>query len=217
MELIPPRNLAIEAAQYDHSLRCLVMVGSENICEHVTQGQKFCSTDHSFAAVYGLNNHFYYRIDQIENGQTVVFEVGIGLVEVVENKVALKRTNPLIYKFKNEEPRVIVGETIPSFNTTDKIIVSSYVPTSIGEALPEDNMVITSIAPHTPHPIKLPKNSVLGRLEDDVQPITLSDLPTVVTSYPSTSQAPQIKGIIIYDEGWDILKYFNGKEWRELG
>ena len=213
-------NLAYEAAEHSPQFG-LVMLGTEALREYLSDldSKHLRSSDHSFVAVYGLDQHFYYKIERISLGKPVVHEIGVGLVTENSGKIVLDRVHPILYQYKDEQPRIILNQTPPAIRTNpdDIIIISSYVPSSLLEALPASNVIITATGPHQPHPVEIAPYSLLGRLDDDVQSIKLKDVPSCAKSYPTVNDAPEVKGLIIYDEEWDKLRYYNGEEWRSLG
>ena len=212
-------RIAYEAAKYID--QDLVMLGTEALQPYLSDldSKHLLSSEHSFVAVYGLEEYFYYKIERISKGKSVVFEVGVGLVKENSGNITFERVHPILYQYKDEQPRVILNQTPPYIRThkDDIIIISSYIPSSLLEALPASNVIITAIGPHQPHPVEIAPNSVLGRQDDDIESIKIQDLPSCAKSYPTVQDAPEIKGIIIYDEEWDKLRYYNGEEWRSLG
>ena len=214
-------KVAFEAAEYSSSLQSLVLLGTEALATYLSDvhERNLRSSEHSFVAVYGIDQHFYYKIERISNGVPCVYEVGVGTVTQSEGNIILERTHPILYKYKDEEPRLLLNQTPPPFfkDKDDIIIVSSYIPSSLAEALPSAHTIVTSSAPHCPQPVEIQENSLLGRLDGDVESLSIEKLPAVAPTFDSVRDAPEIKGSIIFDNEWNVLKYYNGKEWIQIG
>ena len=218
MKIKTTLTVAYEAARNNEKHACLTLLGTEALYNEYPdlQRAKITSSTHSFLSIYDLENSFYYRIDRIHNSESIAHEIGVGELVEKDGLILLKRTQPLYVQAVGEERRVAYGTKPINLTTDDLILVTSYIPTNIIEALPDPHMIITSINDHHPHPLKVEENSVVGRLEDTIESIKISDLPCVAPTYANVDEAPKIKGSIIYSEEWDCLKYYNGTEWRSI-
>ena len=132
----------------------------------------YSNDTNSFYSIFGDSAKFFYRVAKLKNSIVSKYEVGLGYLE--DN--ILKRSKPLYHGLS--------GEPLPSTNgpqyfIADKdetLIVTSHIPANLNELLCDANSVVTSIAPHISHPLHIPNQSFLGRLDDNVQSIPFSDL-----------------------------------------
>ena len=213
-------KIAIEAAVYYAPLNSLKLLGTESLYAAFPDLEisRFNSKDNSFVSIYGFDNRFFYKIERVRDNEILSFEVGVGYLSTHDGNIVLRRTQPLIYQFEDEPMRSAVNCNPAPFICNDTLLVTTYTPTSLTECFTDENMVIVSKDRHIPHPVYLDQHSVLGRVgEKDIDSVNIYDLPSVAQSVPSVDDAPKVKGLIIYDEEWDILKYYNGTEWREIG
>jgi len=219
MKIKKTQTVAYEAAEYYSPLRGLKLLGTEGLYTQFPRirDAKVSSKTNSFLVAYDLEDDFYYRFDIIVNSESVANEIGVGELVEHDGNIILKRTQPLYVQAQGEERRVAYGvRPIDLTSNEDLIMVTSYTPSNIIEALPDPHMIIISLADHHPHPLKIEENSLIGRLDDTIESIKISDLPNVAPSYDDIADAPLIKGSIVFDNEWDTLKYYNGKEWRSL-
>jgi len=223
MKIQTKNKLAIEAAVYYHPLNGLKLLGTEALHAAFPELEttSYNSKDHSFLSNYGFDSRFFYKIERYQRDGTVAaFEIGVAHLTNHDNNIILRRSQPLFFQYRDEPLRSALDVATYSFlcKTDDTLIVSTHVPTTLVECFVDENMVIVSKDRHVPHPVYLKKHSVLGRVgEEDIDSVNIYDLPSVAQSVERIQDAPEIKGLIVYDEEWDILKYYNGNEWRELG
>lgn len=132
------------------------------------------SQQNSFLSVYGTDCKFFYAVEV--KSDTIGFtERGLGYVEQHDGKFFLKRNRPFYYVengnvIPSPKPRPIV-ESNDVF-----VIVASYAPTTYMELLTDANTVITSTSPHLPTSVVVDNNSVLGRLDNEIESIKISDI-----------------------------------------
>jgi hypothetical protein len=163
MNLKTSNQLAIES--FESIINCydLKLLGSPH---------PYSNENNSFSNIFGNNVKFFYKAVKIKNNAIVKYEVGLGYLE--DN--ILKRFNPLYHGLSegplpsSNGPQYFVAET------GESLVVTSHVPTNFNELLCDPNCVIASVAPHISHPVHIPNNSFLGRLDDNVQSIPFSEL-----------------------------------------
>ena len=145
------------------------------------------------------------------------------------------------------------GETVASndrfkefFSDTPNthILVTTYTPTHFGQFFVQKNtMFATSTEPYIPLMVYVDDNSLLGRFDDDIQSISMSDLndntlkhiqkytkqlilkssrldvKKIKTNQLTLDphQKPEAKrGTLFYNDDVDALQYFDGEKWRTI-
>jgi hypothetical protein len=222
MKIQKTLTVAYESAEAYHSVaNSLKMMGTEALYP-LFPGLKHAnitSKTHSFIATYDFDHSFYYRIDRMSGSESVANEIGLGTLTEHNGNVIFIREQPIYVQAIDDEKRAAYGTRPLNLRNIkeDTLIVTSYIPTNIVEALPDPHMIIISLDDHSPHPLKVEEQSVVGRLDDTIESIKISDLTSsVAPTYKNTDEAPKIKGLIIFSEEWDCLKYYNGKEWKSI-
>jgi hypothetical protein len=185
------------------------LLGCECLCECDKNLSDFikhnscCNTKNSFKKIFGFNTKFYYKIEKYDHSNIMDYEVGIGYLEKDNKDIVLKRVQPLFFSKDKAAP-------CPSFAGCVKfncecdhhfVAVSNYFPDNYLQVLPDSNCIIASIDKHIPSPVYVDKNSVVGRLDNDIQSIDISSL---------------LNQIIKYDEATNTVQFFNGQRWIKL-
>jgi len=133
-------------------------------------------SDISFKNLFGFDCNFFYKVDLITNNKVTKSEYGIGHLISSGDSVILKRELPM-YLYSND--RVVPCHNGPHHFITegnDYLTIYSTTPSSYIELLANSNCVIASSEPFSPSPIPVENNSLLGRLDDNVQSIPFSSL-----------------------------------------
>ncbi len=219
MKIKKTLTTAYEAAtSYRPIPNALKMLGTEALYEEFPDIKyaHIKSETNSFISIFDLDNDFYYRIDRIHNGDSIANEVGLGALVENSGNIVMLRTQPMYVTAVGEERRAAYGTQPLNFlDVTDTLMVSSYVPINVIEALPDPNMIITSLGDHHPHPLKVEENSVIGRRQDGtIDSLKFNEIPAIA---PSVDDAPEEEGSIAYDSTTKQLKFYNGTEWRVIG
>lgn len=219
MKIQKTLTVAYEAAEHYGALpNAIKMLGTEALYDEFPDIKyaHFKSETHSFISIFDLDHHFYYKIDRIHKGDSIANEIGLG--ELVQNSgnIVMLRTQPMYVTAVGEERRAAYGTNPMNFEAvTDTLLVTSYIPTNVCEALPDPNMIITSLDDHHPHPLKVDEDSVIGRNKDGtIDSIKFNELPAIA---PPIKKARLEEGSIAYDSEAKQLKFYNGEEWRVIG
>ena len=219
MKIQKTLTIAYEAAEhYGPIPHALKMLGTEALYDEFPDIKyaHINSETNSFISIFDLDHNFYYRIDRIHKGDSIANEVGLG--ELVENSgnIVMLRTQPMYVTAVGEDRRAAYGTKPLNFTAvTDTLMVTSYIPMNVVEALPDPNMIITSLGDHHPHPLKVEEGSVIGRKQDGtIDSIKFNELPAIA---PKVEDAPAEEGSIAYDPEAKTLKFYNGTEWRVIG
>lgn len=126
----------------------------------------------SFLSVFGENVKFFYKAIKLNKGSITKYEVGLAILE----NGYLKRIRPLYHGIGTDVSVSFNGPHYFVAQENETLVITSHFPSNHNELLCDDNSIITSIAPHVPHPVHIPNNSFLGRLDDNVQSIPFSEL-----------------------------------------
>ena len=201
--------------------------------------------NHTFKNVFGFDCKFFYVIEQMKDGDTIRYERGLGNLYQHNDKIYLKRS-PMVAGKNHKE--ISFDRTICTrFQCEDcsHLVVHSTYPQSYIECLADKNSIITSIESFIPHSFVVEENSVVGRLDGNVESISFknktfidlisdalckytkqlvlktSKLDVKKISTPSlqlnpSPSPPAKKGCLYYDENDDSLKYYDGSKWRTL-
>ena len=123
------------------------------------------------------------------------------------------------------------------------IVLFSHIPTSLSELLVLPHSVVVSTENNPINTVILEPNSILGRLEENVQPLLISDLSektlellltytkqivldcsqldvkklkTSCLQLKPSSRSGAKEGSIIYNSSNKCIEYYTGSEWRTL-
>jgi hypothetical protein len=250
MNLKTTTQIAIETGCWDQDHN-LFLCGVDGL-QHINDTLHFAiknndinNTNHTFKNVFGFDCKFFYTIEQMNNGEVVRYERGLGNLYEHNDKVYLKR-NPMIGG-KNSRDLYYDKTVCTQFQCDDCshiVVTSSYPPTYI-ECLTDKNSIITSIESFIPHSFIVEENSIVGRLDGDVESISfknkafidlISDalckytkqlvlktskldvkkISTPVLQINPSTSPPAKDGCIYYDEVEKSLKFYDGSKWRTL-
>lgn len=225
MKIQKTQTIAYESAKnYTPIRNSLKLLGTESLYASfpAMQHSGISSKTNAFITVYDFDHDFYYRIDRLVGSDTVAHEIGVGSISEHDGNIILSRLQPMYVQAIGEEKRAAYGTRPLNLQACDDtIMVTSYIPTNIIEALPDPHMIITSLDDHFPHPLKVEKQSVVGRLTDTIESISIADLAKLVsgdslTAPPLTEDTKPQPGTIVFDTETDCLCYWNGKVWVQL-
>lgn len=199
-----------------------------------------------FKNVFGLNTNFFYIIEQVDNNTVINYERGIGCIYEKNNQIYLDRKVSFVTGKNSSESFVNrTGTPFPFRCCNCNLVLHSSLPPTYFESLSPANCVLTSSEPCLPNPVVLHNDSLLGRLDNGIESISLSDNRLVdkfinliskfskqiklKTSKLSLKKVeaetldliptnnPKAKaGTLYYDNESNELKVFDGTSWRVL-
>lgn len=244
---------AIEALSKTLENEDLELVGQDslvNVSKSLASAVKagLFGEQHLFSKVFGYDTSFYYIIECINKEKVTSYERGIGYVYQKDNRIFLKRQVPIVNgKNANEViPSTLCGALEFSCHENDAIIIYSTLPHTFIESLPNDNSVLaTTQKAFIPQPVKVQENSILGRLDNNLQSISLDDenfvekiinciskfakqiklkasklslkrVESEIVDMIPTSNIKARKGSMYYDESDDTIKVYNGQSWKTV-
>jgi hypothetical protein len=250
MKLKTSATQAIEkASSIEPPFLDLVLLGTEQACEILPhlKHKKEClqSCKHSFSSVFGTDCKFYYSLVKYKNQDVINIEIGIGYLIQEEDRFLLRRVQPIFYKQGNSD-FINITYSVDVFRPQSEdeyLVVFSHNPTTLNELLIDPHCVVTSSETSPLNATQINNNSVLGRLDNDIQSISLDQLSDktreLITSYSKQivlgcsqldvkklktsslqlkpSNRPQSKeGTLTYNENTKALEYYDGEQWRTL-
>lgn len=204
----------------------------------ITESARFINT-------FGLDTNFFYIIESIKNDSVIYYERGIASIYQQDDKFFLKRKFIFLSGKNSYECSVSTDNAPrPVFCHHNTLVYSSIPPTYI-EAIASENSVLCSSYSCIPHPVALQNNSVLARLDDKIESLSLDDNrlvskivnaivtfgkqlklktsklslkrvePEVIDLVPSSNVKAK-KGSLYYDESDDTIKVYDGQAWKTL-
>jgi hypothetical protein len=153
-----------------------------------------------FSSQFKNKENFFYKLAKTNINQEVILsEVGIGNVK----KNILHRIVPLYYANSDGAYHICRENEFINFTCyhQETLFVSQYLPQNFVEMLYEPHSVIISTDVFIPKSIQLSKNSVLGRLNKQIENIPITSL---------------LNQVLKYDEQSERVQFFNGKRWITL-
>lgn len=200
----------------------------------------------TFAANYTEDESFFYVVQKwsISKSLPVFSEVGVG--KLISKGLELNRIRPL-YTVNEHGRNTPIGNGPTEFLTDDEdtfLLVKNYLPSNLGELLIQNHSVIASgPVDYMPMAISVDTNSILGRLDDNIQSIKLDSVKEMALEYiqshtkqlilkSSQINAKKIKvknivleahdspdakrGTLYFNNTIDALQFFDGQIWRTI-
>lgn len=206
MKLKTTNKIVLEQA-IQHKNNKIELVGCSNLCkcdsviENIVKQNNICNSKNTFVKVFGLDTKFYYKISHRKNFEYCSCEIGLGHLEKIKDKIYLKRISTIL-AIEGNETRNTYGSAHTFSCLCEKdgmLLISNYNPTDFLQLLPDKNCIISSINEFVATPIYVEENSIVGRLEDNVASIPITNLFNQIIKY----------------EG-DKVRFFNGNRWITL-
>lgn len=199
-----------------------------------------------FADNYTEDESFFYIVQKwsISKSLPLFSEVGVG--KLISKGLELHRIRPL-YTINDQGRSMPISNGPTEFLTDDEdtfLLVKNYIPTNLGELLIQNHSVIASgPVDYMPMAVGVETNSILGRLDGNMQSIKLDSVKEMALDYiqshtkqlilkSSQINAKKIKvknilleahdspdakrGTFYYNNTVDALQFFDGKIWRTI-
>ncbi len=134
----------------------------------VARRQSIVPTEHSFYDVFGTENKFWYRIDEVhgDNIETVCHEIGIGYLETRGNDKYLIRDEPAYCKNKDSDEVYYNGAHVESFNECPEgyyLIVSYVQLPNVDTILVDPGCMLYSDTDESISPLYIDNNSFITK------------------------------------------------------
>lgn len=163
-------------------------------------------------------SYYIYSLVKLTPPNSIsIGERGIGKFKKILDKTYLVRLRPITLFHNGELKQANIYTKPTNMSCIDKEVISLSVdpPLTIDELLAFPYNIIFSNESGLATSATLDDNSVLGRVGSDIRSIHMGDL-CKAQVYESCKDAPKTKGLIIYDNADDCLKYYSGKGWRKI-
>jgi hypothetical protein len=206
MKLKTTNKIVLEQA-IQHKDNLIELVGCKNLCEcdividNLVKQNKICDKKNTFAKNFGFNSKFYYKISHRKNLEYLSCEIGLGYLEKKEDRIYLKRISTVLAIENNQ----LINTYGSAHNfkcdchEEGMLLISSYNPVDMMHLLIDKNCIISSIEAGVASPVYVNKNSIVGRLNGNVESISIPSL---------------LNQIIKYEDG--KVKFYNGSRWINL-
>lgn len=163
-------------------------------------------------------SHYIYSLVKLTPPNSIsIGERGIGKFKKILDKTYLVRLRPITFYYDGEIKNASVYTKPTNMSCVDSEVISLSIdpPQSLNELFAFPYSVVYSNESGLVDSVTLEDNCVLGRIGSTVRSLNINDL-CRATSYDSCKDAPKTKGLIIYDNADDCLKYYSGKGWRKI-
>jgi hypothetical protein len=163
-------------------------------------------------------SHYIYSLVKLTPPNAIsIGERGIGKFKKILDKTYLVRLRPITLFYNGELKQANVYTKPTNMVCVDNEVISLSVdpPLSLDEFFAFPYSVVYSNESGLVDAVALDDNCVLARIGSSVKSLNINDL-CRATSYDSCKDAPKTKGLIIYDNADDCLKYYSGKGWRKI-
>lgn len=181
MNLKTTSQLAIEAATIDAENK-VELLGIQPLCEsykpyYFAIKNGVITNNNTFSKIFSTDDHFFYIIQQVHNDKIIKYERGIGRWFKQDKKFFLERTLPINYGGENIQQGICVNGC-ETFDCSEckHIVVQTSAPLTYAECLYSDNVLISSITPFLPHLVKVAPESLVGRLDSNLQSVSFAQL-----------------------------------------
>lgn len=193
---------------------------AENVLKYTTQNLHLSDEVNSFNKNFDDKCCFYYQLWHFDGKNALINEVGVGELRqedgysIIDRKYCLYNQtsdtdispNPAFYKGALEgENQYYQVHHYPINNAMQLFLNENSIPYSSSNG---------------PLPLIVEPNSLVGRLDGEIQNINITDLLTkqkksVVVKSSKLPSKPA-KGTLVIDSSDDKLKIYNGKVWRTI-
>jgi len=137
------------------------------------------SISHGFNHIVDFDNQsvFFYKIEQFSSGQNSsriveVAEKGVGLLKKIGDTAYLERKKSIYRSFDDADFTKQPSDTPIAFNPDKILIITTYIPDSTMDFYVFEDVVMCSSDEFTPSPVYMEENSVLGKEEDNIKPLS---------------------------------------------
>lgn len=245
--------IALEALKNNNSCSDLELDGIEPlkfVSESLKHSLEFggITEANKFASIYGFDNNFFYVIESVDTDtkSIIYYERGIAYIYSNDDRTFLKRIR-LFVSGKNSNEFSVSQDGVPQpINCSSfKTLIYSSVPPTYLECLASEHSVLCSSTSSLPNPVTMENNSILARLDQDIQSLSfdsdhfvnfvvnaiskfakqlklktsklsLKRVESEILDMIPSSNIKAKKGSLYYDETDNTLKLYNGDSWKTL-
>ena len=193
---------------------------SEQVLKYTTQNLQLTQKDNSFFNNFDQDCCFYYQLWHFDGRNVLISEVGIGELQEVEGTRVINRKFALYNQTGENEvsPNPAFYTGVPQ-GEHEYLQVAHYPIQNAMQLFLNEHSIPYSSS-NGPLPLIVEPNSLVGRLDGEIQNINITDLLTkqkksVVVKSSKLPSKPA-KGTLVIDSSDDKLKIYNGKVWRTI-
>jgi len=145
----------------------------------------YMQEEESLRQSFDENTSFFYTIENfdsedVNSRQKTHAERGLANVSQEGDKFFLNRI--VCIETAQKEDDLPYEDGFLVFDENTYLVVGSYIPRNYIDLFYENNAVICSTDAQTPSPIQINENSLLGRLENEIQSIDGQELALILTT-----------------------------------
>ena len=195
-------------------------IASEQVLKYTTQNLGINQEDNSFFSNFDENCCFYYQLWHFDGRNPILSEVGVGEIQDAEGVRVINRKFALYNQSGENDvsPNPAFYTAVPEGEHQYYHIQHFPISNAMQLFLNENSIPYSSS--NGPLPLIVEPNSLVGRLNGDIQSINITDLLTkqnksVVVKSSKLPSKPS-KGTLVIDSSDDKLKIYNGKVWRTI-
>jgi len=180
------RNKAIAVSPGSFKDGKLELLHIEFLKEAGSRFHAYFPEEESLRKTFDQEVYFFYTIENFDGEDQTTrkllqAERGLARVKKTRGKYYLLRET-LLSSHDSSASLQRTEEGFLEFPEEDHLVVNSYIPQSYAESLCYGNSVICSSEPFTPYPVEIQENSVVGRLDGDVESINSKELALILTT-----------------------------------
>jgi hypothetical protein len=244
-----PSLAAIELGRHTEDSTDIELCGLEELGKKSSQFNNLIkahnlTSNNLFINALGLDTKTLYYIELYHDNNIAISETGVGYVYERNGKILLRRTLPLYKSYNGKD--MFPSHKIQNLrcHPDDLIVVYAYVPKVFTELLIEPNYIVSSSAPFIPTAVAVDNDSIVGRLEGNLDSLPLDSLgnnksfqKSIMNAITSTTKQLLLKttalcvnmlqlkpvtssvekeGALRYNKNSKSVEYYNGEHWRTL-
>ena len=173
---------ALELGKVSDSPELIELLGSEELVANWPKAPHFITSEtHSLLSVVGLDYKCFYSVLAIyDDREHTEGEHGVGRIVQKENKFYLERLVPVSYTNDDGDQTQVQGGEPCNFRGCNFLVVSTSQPQHYIDAFSSPHSVLASIDSFSPTPIEIEPESLLGRKDDLIQSVDMSELKEMI-------------------------------------
>lgn len=141
----------------------------------------YIAEEDSLRESFDEETQFFYTLENFDSEdilyrKLIQQERGLAQIKRVGKRFYLDRQLSLELIKNEEDGTSTTDDGFLSLPDETHVIVGTYIPLNYIDLFCRDNTVVCSTEPDTPSPVEIEKNSLLGRLEGEIQSINSEEL-----------------------------------------
>lgn len=233
-----------EKCDIDPRTGMVILLGCENLCfdieKHFKYNPRFKCTCNNFSTEFGEDDFFYYELSHYDGSRVAYKELGLGNIELLGSTYVVKRTNVLagITDDGNiPHPNPYIP---PPIGENSYVHIEAFRTSNVSEVFIDPHVMAFSNDNSTVSPLYVEKNSIVGRLKDNIQSMHNNDIVSLISDFTKSITLKAYKlyakilncsslvlsvnkqakkpprGTLIWSDKDRLLKFYDGKSWKTL-